>query len=220
MHVITPTSPGSEAMPHPCQRCSKCLCSGERDPWLTLASALPAPRPSLYLDKSCSTSQPLSWADGRGTQWGRSPAGSPGGRPDRCTGCRAGAQRSGRLGATPPHGSTSSRHAHRLGGQEGRRVSASDSGQSPIMAGSRSLGRPCSTSLAQPHCLQSGGQGVNQSSVPDIPHLGTQGRDGPVSSCGRWRVLPCTSQAPPVGHGEGWPDSRRPVIKCCHYLAM
>lgn len=136
-------------------RCSTCLCPGERDPGLALASALPAPRLSLYLDKSCSTSRLLSRGDGRGTQWGRSPAGSPGGHPDRCTRCRAGVRRSGRLGATPPHGSMSSHHAHRLGQgrQEGRRVSTLGLGQSPIMGGGRSLGCPCLTSLARPHCL-------------------------------------------------------------------
>ena len=69
----------------------------------------------MYLDKSCSTSRLLSQGDGRGTQWGRSPAGSPGGHPDRCTGCRAGVRRSGRPGVTPPRGSMSSHHAHRLG---------------------------------------------------------------------------------------------------------
>lgn len=138
---------GSESLPHPCQKCSKCLCPDKRDPGLT--SAFSAPSISLYLGKSCSTSQPLSRGDGRDTQWGRSPAGSLGGRPDRCTGCRAGVQRSGRLGATPPHGSTSFRHAHRLGqrGQEGRRVSALDSLQSPVIGEDGVLGSPCSTNL-------------------------------------------------------------------------
>lgn len=161
-------SRGSESLPHPCQKCSKCLCPDKRDSGLTIASVFPAPSISLYLGKSCSTSQPHSRGDGRGTQWGRSPAGSLGGRPDRCTGCRAGVQRSGRLGATPPHGSTSFRHAHRLGrgGQEGRRVSALDCCQSPVIGEGGVLGRPCSTSLAQPHCLQSGGQGIKLVSHP------------------------------------------------------
>lgn len=99
----------------PCLRCSKCLWPwGERDPGLTLASALLAPSAPVYLGKSCSTSQPLSRGDGRGTRWDRSHAGSPGGHPHRCIGCRARGRRHERPGATPPRGSTSSRHAHRL----------------------------------------------------------------------------------------------------------
>lgn len=159
-------SHGSESLPHPCQRCSKCLFPDKRDSGLTMASAFPAPSISLYLGKSCSTSQSLSQGDGRGTPWGRSPAGSLGGHPDRCTGCRAGVQRSGRLGSTPPHGSTSFRHAHRLGqrGQEGRRVSALDSHQSPVIGEGGILGSPCSTSLAQPPACK-GCQGIQP-----VPH--------------------------------------------------
>lgn len=125
----------------PCWRYSKYLCPGERD---SAPTAFPVPSISLYLGKSCNTSRPLSQGDGRGTPWDRSPVGSPGGHPDRCTRCRAGVQRSGKLGATPPHGSMSSHCAHRLGqgGREGRRVSATDLGQSPRNGWGQELGEP------------------------------------------------------------------------------
>lgn len=144
VHLKTLHPMALSPLPHLCRRCSKYLCPGERDPGPTQGSALPASSISLYLGKSCSTFRPLSQGDGRDTQWGRSPAGSPGGHPDRCTRCRAGVQRSGKLGATPPHGSMSSHCARRLGqgGQEGRRVSASDLGQSPVMGGGRAWGSP------------------------------------------------------------------------------
>lgn len=166
----------------------------------------------MYLDKSCSTSRLLSQGDGRGTQWGRSPAGSPGGHPDRCTGCRAGVRRSGRPGATPPRGSMSSHHAHRLGQgrQEGRRVSTLGLGQSPIVVRVGPWGVPASP--VWPSHTACRGQGINQSPVPDIPHLSTQGRGGTGKFLLKMKSPPCLSWAPMMKCGEGWPDGRRPVL--------
>lgn len=116
--------------------------------------ALPAPSTSLYLGKSCSTCRPLSQGDGRDTRWGRSHAGSPGGHPDKYTGCRAGGQRSGRLGATPPHVSTSSHHAHRL--DEDRKGERSVLQAQPDSLGSGRWDEPWRSSPPQ----QCAGQGV------------------------------------------------------------
>ena len=209
-----PVSCGSESMPHPCGRCSKYLCPGERDPEPILGSALPASSISLYLGKSCSISRLLSQGDGRDTQWGRSPAGNPGGRPGRCTRCKAGVQRSGKLGATPPHGSMSSHCARRLGqgGREGRRVSGADLGQSPGIGGPGIRGAPAPPVWpSQPPAKW--GPGIKLVPVPDFTPVSAFRADSwPGNSCWRWKglLLPFT----------GSPGRRRPEIKFCHCLAV
>lgn len=191
---------------HPCRRCSKGLCPGERQTRLTPAHALPAPSISLYLGRSCSTSQSLSRGDGRGTQWGRSPAGSPGGRPDRCTGCRARVRRNGRLGATPPRGSMSSHHARRLhqGGQEGREGQCS---QLPPESRNR-----WGWGLGEPLLHQSGpatlpakwrpGHKAGPTSLTS-PHLSTQGWDVPSKDLWKMESPSPALRTPRAEQGAG-----------------